>query len=82
MAMHRRESLTASHNARVAMFREQLEQATNEKIRRMRASQIAAAEADYERRIQELDQAIQQADISAQAVAYGVIQVNRSEENG
>lgn len=76
LAEHRRESLTASHNARVAMFREQLDQATDEKIRRMRQSQLDSANADYERRTQKLELAIGQADIIAQPVAYGIIQIH------
>jgi len=81
LAEHRRESLAASHNARVAMFREQLDQATDEKIRRMRQSQLDSANADYERRVHELKQAITQADITAQPVAYGVIQVHGEASN-
>jgi len=73
---HRSESLTASHNARVAMFQEQLAQADNEKIQLMRQSQLNSANADYARRTVELEQAINQADISAQAVAYGMIHIN------
>jgi len=82
LAEHRRESLTASHNARVAMFREQLVQATDEKIRRMRQSQLDSANADYERRVQELEQAITQTDITAQPVAYGVIHVKQGYNDG
>ncbi len=71
----RRESLTKSHQARIALLQEQLENTDNEKIRRMRESQIAAAEADYARRIQELDIAVEKADITAQPVAYGTIEI-------
>jgi hypothetical protein len=42
----------------------------------MRQAQIAAAEADYARRIQELDIAMERADITAQPVAYGVIHID------
>ncbi len=76
LAQYRRESLTTSHSARIALLEEQLGQASNDKIRRMRQAQIAAAEADYARRIQELDIAMERADITAQPVAYGVIQVD------
>ena len=41
----------------------------------MRQSQIVTAEADYARRIQELDIAMERADVVAEPVAYGVIQV-------
>ena len=77
MAQYRRESLSTSHRARIALLEEQLSQATNEKIQKMRQSQIANAEADYARRIQELEIALERADIVADPVAYGLIQVSR-----
>jgi len=76
LAEYRRESLSTSHRARIALLEEQLGQATDEKIRIMRRSQIAAAEADYARRMQELDIAMERADIVAGTVAYGVIHVS------
>jgi SNF2 family DNA or RNA helicase len=75
LAEYRRESLSTSHRARMALLDEQLTQATNEKIQKMRQSQIGTAEADYARHIQELDIAIERADVTAEAVAYGVIQI-------
>ncbi|HDH11305.1 MAG TPA: hypothetical protein ENG83_03730 [Nitrospirae bacterium] len=36
LAQYRRESLTTSHRARIALLEEQLGQASNDKIRRMR----------------------------------------------
>jgi hypothetical protein len=77
LAEYRRESLSTSHRARIALLEEQLSQATNEKIQKMRRSQIAAAEADYARRIQELDIALERADIVAGPVAYGVMRILR-----
>ena len=75
LADYRRESLSTSHRARIALLEEQLSQATNEKIQKMRHSQIAAAEADYARRIQDLDIALERADIVAGPVAYGLINI-------
>lgn len=75
LAQYRRESLGTSHRARISLLEEQLRQASNEKIQKMRQSQIAAAEADYIRRIQDLDIAMERADVTAGLVAYGVIQV-------
>lgn len=75
LAEFRRESLTTSHRARIALLEEQLKQASNEKIQKMRRSQISAAEADYARRIQDLDIAMERAEITAEPVAYGVIQI-------
>jgi len=72
----RRESLTTSHRARISLLVEQLSQAGNEKIQKMRRAQIDSAEADYARRIQDLDIATERADVTAQLVAYGVLSVN------
>ena len=71
LAKYRKESLSTSHQARMALLREQLEQANDEKIQRMRQSQIKSATADYNRRIQELDKALDKADVIAEPVAYG-----------
>jgi hypothetical protein len=79
LAQYRRESLGTSHHARIALLKDQLNQATDEKIRRMRQSQIDSAEADYARRIQELDIAMERADITAQPVAYGILIVGDSD---
>jgi hypothetical protein len=81
LAEYRRESLSTSHRARIALLEEQLNQATNEKIQKMRRSQIAAAEADYTRRIQELDIALERADIVAGPVAYGVLHISGGPSN-
>lgn len=77
LAEYRRESLATSHRARISLLEEQLKQASNEKIQKMRQSQIAAAEADYARRIQDLDIAMERADVTAGPVAYGVLIVER-----
>ncbi|MHB9068758.1 MAG: DEAD/DEAH box helicase [Sedimentisphaerales bacterium] len=76
LAEYRRESLSTSHRARIALLEEQLKQATNDKIQKMRQSQIAVAEADYARHIQDLDIAMERADVIANPVAYGIINVN------
>jgi hypothetical protein len=81
LAEYRRESLATSHRARISLLEEQLKQADNEKIQRMRQSQIAAAEADYARHIQDLDIAMERADITAGPVAYGVIHVERGDSD-
>ncbi|MEW8200373.1 MAG: hypothetical protein AB2777_22330, partial [Candidatus Thiodiazotropha endolucinida] len=73
IADYRRESLTTSHRGRVAMLEDRLAQATNEKIRRMRQGQLSNAEADYQRRLAELDEAVKKADLNAEPVAYGVV---------
>lgn len=79
VARARRESLTTSHNARIALIKEQLSSTTNDKIRRMRQSQIDTAEADYARRMNDLNGASDKADILARPVAFGVIDVANGE---
>lgn len=76
MIEYRRESLITSHRARIKLLEEQLNQTNNTNIHKMRRSQIAAAEADYSRRIQELDNAMNKADIVASPVAFGIIHVS------
>ena len=75
LAAYRRESLSKSHQARIELLREQLRQATSENIRRMKQSQIDNAEADFNRRIRELNDAMERAEITAQPVAYGILEV-------
>ena len=75
LAEYRRESLATSHRARISLLAEQLKQSSNEKIQKMRQSQIAAAEADYARHTQELNIAVERADVTAGPVAYGVLHV-------
>ena len=75
LAAYRRESLATSHRAQMALLREQLEKASDENIQRMRRSQIGRAEADYNRRVEELDRAEEKVDIVAEPVAYGIIEL-------
>ncbi|MBA4418469.1 MAG: helicase [Syntrophus sp. (in: bacteria)] len=79
LAEYRRESLSTSHRARMALLEEQLNQANNDKIQKMRQSQIATAETDYARRIQDLDIAMERADVIAEPVAYGVLSIEDSD---
>ena len=75
LAAYRRESLATSHQAQMALLREQLEKASDENIQRMRRSQISRAEADYNRRVEELDRAEEKVDIVAEPVAYGILNI-------
>ena len=72
---YRIESLSTSYQARIALLEEQLAQARDENIKKMRRSQIATAQADYGRRIQDLENAVERADIITEPVAYGVLVV-------
>lgn len=74
-AAHRRESFLASHRARLATLCELEAGAGEARIRKMRAAQIAAAEAEAEHRLTELAKAETEADILFRPVVYGTIEV-------
>ena len=76
LADFRRGSLETSHRARMAILESQLTQAANERIRIMKAAQQTNAQADYERRSKEIDEATNKADITAKPVAWGIIRVS------
>ena len=75
LANYRKESLSTSHRKRVTLIEDRIAQATDPRIQLMRRSELANADADYQRRIQEFDNAIAKADITAEPVAYGIIEV-------
>lgn len=77
LAKYRLASLETSHRARLALLNEQLAKATDERIRRMRRSQVASAEADFQRRREEIQRAIGEADITAQPIAFGILRVTQ-----
>jgi ATP-dependent helicase HepA len=65
--------LQSSHRARLRIVEELLSKAANDKIRRMRQAQLTNAEADYQRRFKEIEQAQFSATITAQPVGFGVL---------
>lgn len=70
---YRKQSLTVSHRARRKTIEEQLERATNEKIRLMKQSELSRADADYSRRMEELERAADSGDIHATPVVFGIL---------
>ncbi len=68
-------SLNTTHAARIVLLDEQRDSASDARIRRMKESQIETARRDYERRADELKIAPGQADVIAEAVAFGVLMV-------
>jgi superfamily II DNA or RNA helicase len=75
IARFRRDSLNASHRARMAVLEEQLALASEERIRRMRSGQIARATADHKEALESLARDEARADILARRVAAGVIEL-------
>jgi hypothetical protein len=79
LAEHRLRSLQTSHEARTRLLQAQLQQTTDEKIRRMRQSQLNAANADYDRRHAEIVSGLERADIHAEPIAWGVLKAEGSD---
>lgn len=75
---HRIQSLTVSHRARCRAIEDQVARATNDKIRLMKESELARANADFSRRMMELQQAANSGDIRTTPVVFGAIVVKAS----
>lgn len=75
IARFRRDSLEASHRARIAILEEQLSRVSEDRIRRMRTGQLARANADHEEALAALASAERRADILPRRVAVGTIRV-------
>ncbi len=71
----RKQSLETSHQGRVSILSDQIVNATNQKIRRMREAQLNNTQAEYERKIIELRDAESYSDIYARPVVFGVLRV-------
>jgi len=75
---HRIQSLTVSHHARCSAIQDQVLRATNDRIRIMKESELARANADFDRRMAELQQAAGSADIRAIPLVFGTLTIERS----
>ena len=74
---HRIQSLTISHRARSRLLQDQIAAATNDKIQLMRQGELARADADFERRLGELQRAAESGDIHALPIVLGMLSVTR-----
>jgi hypothetical protein len=75
LAEHRVQSLTVSHRARMQTLEDQIDKATNEKIRLMKQSEMLRANADFDRRLAELRQAGTTGDVRATPIMFGTVLV-------
>ncbi|WP_339862459.1 DEAD/DEAH box helicase [Thalassospira alkalitolerans] len=75
LAEHRVQSLTVSHRARARTLEDQLSKSTNEKIRIMKQSELARANADFDRRVAELRDAGNTGDIRTAPILFGTVMV-------
>lgn len=67
------QSLGISHRARCSLLNDQIAAATNDKIQLMKRSELGRANADFQRRKDELDLAARSADVHAAPVVMGFI---------
>jgi ATP-dependent helicase HepA len=72
---HRIQSLTVSHRARCKAIEDQVARATNDKIRLMKESELARANADFSRRVADLQQVANSGDIRAAPVVFGTLSI-------
>lgn len=79
LVQHRRQSLNTSHRARCKLLDDLINNATNDNIRRMKESELASANYDYERRIADLERMAESADIHATLVVIGTLRVTRDD---
>ena len=77
LVKHRLQSLNVSHGARCRQIEDQIERATDDRIRRMKEAELARAGHDYNRQVAELEKAAERADIHATQVVSGVLHVAR-----
>lgn len=77
---HRIQSLRFSHQARCSAIAAQLARASDDRIRLMKESELARANADFDRHMEELQQAAGGGDIHAEAVLFGTILVQKEDE--
>jgi hypothetical protein len=73
VASFKKTSLDQSHAARITLLQEQYEKNPNEKIKKMRASQIASANYDYNKRLQEIEIKAERADIITNHLINGIL---------
>jgi ATP-dependent helicase HepA len=75
LVQHRLQSLNVSHQARCKLLEDQVQRSTNDKIRRMKESELARARYDFEQRVMDLEKAAGAADIHATLTVVGMLTV-------
>jgi len=70
---YRRESLKTSHRGRVSIISDQIGNATNDKIHKMKQAQLNNTQAEFNRKMKELEKAESVSDIYARPVVFGVV---------
>jgi len=73
-----KQSLTASHNARIALLDERINNSHDESIRRMHQGEKNKADADYSRHLHALDESQLRVDLKFNAVVFGMLIVKEN----
>lgn len=71
------QSLTASFNARKAIFEDLVFRATNDKIRIMKVAELERATVDFDVRVAALRRAAESGDIKATPAIFGILEIRR-----
>ncbi|MBA1446894.1 MAG: SNF2-related protein [Chromatiales bacterium] len=69
------QSLTVSHRARCDLLEDRIQQVTDDRIRRMKEAELTRVNQDFDRRLEELEQASTSADIHATSLVIGKLTV-------
>jgi hypothetical protein len=76
---HRLHSLRTSHAARIAVLRDLIGRAADSpRIRLMKEAELKRAEADFQNRLRDLENARESGDIHASPVVFGVLTIHRN----
>lgn len=78
LAKFKETSLNASHEGRMAMLSDRLASSTEDKIRRMRQSEIDRAGREFNEHSSELKRSSEQADITTERIMVGTIEIKRA----
>ena len=79
LVQHREQSLKASYQARSKLLGDQVDRATDVKIRRMREAEFVRARNDYERQIAELQNEVTNADIYFTQILIGILHISEAQ---
>ena len=79
LVRHRHQSLHTSHRARCKLLEDQIGNAINDNILRMKEGELARANYDYERRIADLERLAENPDIYTGLIVEGILQVTRED---
>jgi ATP-dependent helicase HepA len=77
----KKNSLSATHHARVSWLQEQISNAREIKITRMREAQYFAAERDYQKRVREINEIAGKVDILTTLISRGTLLVKPKEKS-